>query len=1803
MTTVQELLKQLQQRNIVLWLSGDKLCFRAPEGVFNDEVRKQVNERKEEIISILLEQSRIHHPEQWQEPFPLTEVQAAYLLGRTQAWDNGGIGCHGYAELELIAPKRWHIKDYQNAWQRMVSCHPMLKARIFSNATQKIDPTIEVPLAISLCHSIHTFNATCKEIGDRLRHRQYDPLIPPLLEAHIVLFEDKATLHISVDLIITDFIGINVILRDFFHALNRPEEPLVPPSLSFRDYVLHIERKRHTPEGKEERKRALMFWQEKAANFPQPMQLSEITGDTHGDIRYRRRSYILKPHKWQLLLSRARRQGITPTALALAALEGIARRYNNQTRTRITLTVSNRQMLTEDSMHIVGDFTSTLLLALEYHKEKSTLETAVEVQYQLFEALDYSAVSGIEVLRMLPVNIQEKSSRTPIVLTSTLGVESKKNPFYYNRLDKGLSQTPQVLLDIQLSDFQEGMAIVWDSKIGGYSETVLDAAFNDFCTHLIELAESSERWHRPILTPRPLSLSLPKVKEKKDKSIISSFCRLAQQQPNQLSLIDGKVEYNRGTLLYRASLWRNWLKSSGSQIGDIALIVLPPGIEQVSAQIGTLMARMTFVPIDPSWPLLRQQAIETTLKQSYPHRRLYWITDQTINQKSIYQEREGEKFFTPLESSDSSCSDELAYIIFTSGSTGTPKGVPITHRQVLTTLTALQDMLQITEEDRILAVSRPSFDLAIFNVFGLLQAGGTVVIPSAGTTPNPESWAEDIAYHQVTLWNSVPAQLQLLLDTIGVEKNIQHSPLISLRAALLSGDWIPVTQPATLRAWAPHCRFLALGGATEASIWSNYHEVLPGYHYKRSIPYGQALPGQAIKVINADGEETVKGQIGQIIIIGSALSSGYLGADNSAFIHLQENDLPAFLTGDLGRYLDNGEIEFLGRKDDQIKRHGYRIEPGEIVAVLQSHPHVADAAIAMSPFSQLLAVVTPTKIDTTASSLSNRAIEAIAQQHQASIAALDAERFTKLMQILELASLIGMHDIRVRQVPIAPKNRSLIARWDRQLKKKASLLTALAKSISLSTAQELIQQAKVLAEEIQYGGAQISYVEECLYQLESLVKGETDPLTLLFPEGKMDIARASYENNLINRYLNQLIVAGIEAHAHEAIQKNHPLRIIEIGAGVGGTTAPVIKRLRELKQEKGLKFEYWFTDISRFFLNEAKMRWPEVTPHFFDINASFTEQGIPLNSWDIVLCANVLHNARHIPKMLACLHRLLAQGGDLAIIDATQANTALMVTMEFKEGLSNFTDERSVNQEAFYSRKHWQQALASSPFHDSVMFPGDTATSDEKEKAIRLIHQTVIWARSRAGRAPLHREEINTLLKKHLPSWMVPDHLLILDQLPLTPNGKVDHQAIFQALPSYLSSPNPAKEKEGEIKPLDKAQKEVAKVWASVLGLDSPDKLSPSSNFFDVGGDSLLLAKCVGALRKTIPNANHIPWDKLLRQIVTNPTLEHCSRIVGQAVTVSTTPSETKKHTPILTLLEARSHQGTPQQGEALCLIHDGSGGLEPYHALIKALGNINKRPKVLGIQRTSEDNYLSLPAETLFDTLAERYIQALLAHKISRVWLFGYCMGGLIAAVMGEKLTAAGIEVKQLIVVSAYRIPFIIEDDILLDFSLARLLKCPTADIGLDFSENDLGSLITLARKTYGDHIPTGCLNQLIPQFPQLDRVMKHAPQTTQQRLEKLAKRSGFDLAALQAVRAIYIASLRAVGAFSHLGYVGDITFLRQKGNIHFLPTLKEDMTHLWQNYCLGKLTICDIEGNHFDCLEGEGARAVATLLSEAWA
>ena len=295
--------------------------------------------------------------------------------------------------------------------------------------------------------------------------------------------------------------------------------------------------------------------------------------------------------------------------------------------------------------------------------------------------------------------------------------------------------------------------------------------------------------------------------------------------------------------------------------------------------------------------------------------------------------------------------DDPAYVIFTSGSTGAPRAVLLRHRPVVNTIDWVNRTFAVGPGDRLLFVTSPTFDLSVYDIFGVLAAGASIRIASDAELNEPTELVRILREEPITFWDSAPAALGRLVPFLPQRPDIGAA----LRLAFLSGDWIPIGLPDTLRAAFPRTRVVALGGATEAAIWSNYHEVDRHDPAWPSIPYGRPIQNARYHVLDQRLEPMPVGVPGALYIGGECLASGYVGETALTAERFVPDPFGAdpgarlYRTGDRARYRADGRLEFLGRLDGQLKIRGYRVEPGEIESALRAHAQVDDALVAPVP--------------------------------------------------------------------------------------------------------------------------------------------------------------------------------------------------------------------------------------------------------------------------------------------------------------------------------------------------------------------------------------------------------------------------------------------------------------------------------------------------------------------------------------------------------------------------------------------------------------------------------------------------------------------------------------------------------------------------------------------------------------------------------------------------------------------------------------------------------------------------------------
>ncbi|MEL6764643.1 MAG: amino acid adenylation domain-containing protein, partial [Cyanobacteria bacterium J06607_6] len=481
------------------------------------------------------------------------------------------------------------------------------------------------------------------------------------------------------------------------------------------------------------------------------------------------------------------------------------------------------------------------------------------------------------------------------------------------------------------------------------------------------------------------------------------FFDQAQQQPDHPAVIasDGATPVlgdhrtlTYGELRQHVLQLAHHLRQQGVQPNQLVAVAMTKGWESVVATLAILTAGAAYVPIDPTLPQARRwhliQATQANILLTQLHLAdLEWpdaLTQIPITPHPLTSPPSHSS--TPLPSS---APTDLAYVIYTSGSTGLPKGVMIDHRGAVNTILDINRRFEVGPSDRVLALSALNFDLSVYDIFGTLAAGATIVMPAPEGDRDPAHWVELLHTHRITLWNSVPALMALLL----IELEQTSTPVTGLRQVLLSGDWLPLALPDQICRQCPQAQVVSLGGATEASIWSIIYPIQSVDPTWNSIPYGHPLANQQWYVLNDNQQPCPVWVPGQLYIGGSGLAKGYWQQPEKTAAAFVPNPLlekaegtreqgtgnrknpepgqnpttppphhppTLYKTGDLGRYRPDGTIEFLGREDFQIKLNGYRIELGEIEAALSQHPAIREAvvtAVGAAPQQQLVAYVVP----------------------------------------------------------------------------------------------------------------------------------------------------------------------------------------------------------------------------------------------------------------------------------------------------------------------------------------------------------------------------------------------------------------------------------------------------------------------------------------------------------------------------------------------------------------------------------------------------------------------------------------------------------------------------------------------------------------------------------------------------------------------------------------------------------------------------------------------------------------------------
>lgn len=874
------------------------------------------------------------------ESFPLTDIQRSYFVGRNSGLKMGGVSTHAYYEIE----NNFDIFRLTRSLNKVIQANPMLRAVVNSNGTQRIleDPGwYEIKETDISGLTREEKEEALKKAREEHSHKVFDQSKFPLFDfLAFRLEEDRVRLLAGFDLLIADGISMRILIRGIMRLYEDESLTLCETEFTFRDYILSIEEMKKSPYYKTAEK----YWIGQSVSFAGAPELPMThTPEEIEKPVFHRLIHRVSIEKWKALKEKITARSITASTFLMTLYGRILATYSNKDSVTLNVTVFTRFPFDQAVKNMVGDFTSVMLLDIK--GDSMTLwEECLGVQKKITENLEHMEYDGVSVIK----EVSKKQNRVgellfPYVFTGMIfenddGISLED----MGELIYSVSQTSQVYLDCQVMTDSEGLGITWDYAQQLFDPVMMERMFERY-TSIVEAAGEGS-----LIPEEDLAL-VDKYNqtdcEMESVTLIEAFEKQVLLRGSQTALVTREGAYTYQMMNNMAEKMATGLKKKGLKSGDRAAVYEYRNAETVAAILAVLKCNGVYVPISPLIPKTRKEYIRENSG--------YKLAVTADMAQELKREMEG------FQKEAGAKADDTAYIIYTSGSTGLPKGVVITHSEAMNTILDVNRRFEITENDRILGVSSFTFDLSVYDIFGTFAAGGTLVL--ADDSKNAKELNRLVSDQAITVWNSVPALFELLLsvrgfdeenyfDEIGRELEVKFEQTESLRVVMLSGDYIPVDLPDRIRSRYENARVISLGGATEGSIWSVYYPINVVDQTWTTIPYGYPLGNQKLYIL--DGRQNICpiGVSGEIAIGGRGVAEEYCNdAERTSRSFLKLETLGRiYKTGDMGVMTEKGYIEFLGRRDSQVKINGYRVELGEIESALLRYEGVKSAVSTVS---------------------------------------------------------------------------------------------------------------------------------------------------------------------------------------------------------------------------------------------------------------------------------------------------------------------------------------------------------------------------------------------------------------------------------------------------------------------------------------------------------------------------------------------------------------------------------------------------------------------------------------------------------------------------------------------------------------------------------------------------------------------------------------------------------------------------------------------------------------------------------------
>jgi amino acid adenylation domain-containing protein len=915
-------------------------------GSFTELLREAaIQTIEKELPKLKLRKESLALPVSAYDPFDLSPMQQAYWVGESSEFELGGKQAHLTVEVEYTS---FEAERLNQAMDQLIRRHEMLRVKFLPNGTQQLQK--EIPgFQVKVYDSVHLPE---KEQNEQLAlskaeliKKGPEKMSWPLVEMKLFKLGERDVLQCNISLMICDGGSVPVFFKDLFAFYFDQKTVLKSIEVSFRQYIQQL----FVNKQSEKYSEAKNYWAKRISSLPLGPELPYSRGKKSAVLTHK--EILIDAGTWNTLKEKIKIHRTSPAVLLCTAYTKVLASWSRKPHFSITMMSLGRELNHPDINQVIGNFSKINILELNYTKRNLFTEELKMVQNSIWKDQEHAMYNGVEVLRDLNMhhNMLGKVA-VPVTFASAFNLGYNQSS-EVKRLSASL-QVPQVAMDHQVCEEADGRLLLsFDIDESYFMEGVINDITGAYVGLINQLSKTD--WEVevkdliPLTQKQLIDLTNDTAAGIPSGFLFEPFDVLTKIQPAAIAVIDGNHQKSYTEIYEYSNKIAHALRAQGVQPNQLVAVIMNKGWEEVPACLGIMKSGAAYLPIDCNMPFSRLEYIlgKAEVKQVIVTKELIDKGYQIPQGVAVFEFESAFAQYPVTDLERIQQQSDLAYVIFTSGSTGFPKGVMIDHTGALNTCLDINERFAVNEKDTVLALSALYFDLSVYDIFGMLAAGGTIVYPDHTKLKDPQHWIDLIHKHHITVWNSVPELANMLIE---YNTLITKEPLDQLKLVMMSGDWIPVVLPAKIKGAAQKAKVVSLGGATETSIWSIFYEIDKVNADWKSIPYGKALKNQTMHVLNDKLEPCPVHTIGDIYIGGIGVAKGYLKDEEKTknqFIISPVTNQVIYKTGDIGRVMRNGNIEFLGREDFQVKVQGYRIELGEIEAVLVRSKDIKAAAV------------------------------------------------------------------------------------------------------------------------------------------------------------------------------------------------------------------------------------------------------------------------------------------------------------------------------------------------------------------------------------------------------------------------------------------------------------------------------------------------------------------------------------------------------------------------------------------------------------------------------------------------------------------------------------------------------------------------------------------------------------------------------------------------------------------------------------------------------------------------------------------